>query len=380
MRSAVTKIPIHFELCVMLLGAMIFFGCSGEVIIDSPSYEHVPAADLVPAEEGKADGSVFDPENLMDDGLFEDVDFLSADDLDRFLEATPYGRRSFLADYEEYGVSFTDMIRDASERYRINPLVLMVKVQVESSLIARSTEATRFVMDRAMGCGCPDDRSCDRSKLGMRAQIACAASFFRSYLDDMESRGRTVSGWGVGIRGRTSEGTTIVPRNKATAALYTYTPWVLRGSGGNWLFWNIFRKYTRSILRDRPNYRWVGGPCAEKTHCGPGLDGCSNELVPYDLDESFCTMRCNRICPDANVPYSSVTFCADLSSILGGEGEGWCVPRCNEYVFPQNGGCRAGFECQPTARFGEADVIASVCLPIDGLGDDSAGTDVPLAD
>ena len=347
----------------ILFTLILVWGCSGEVITEYPSYDHVPVEDLQLAEEGKADGSVFDSENLMDDGLFVDVNFLSADDLDEFLYSTPYGKRSFLADYEEEGIRFSDMIMNASREYRINPLVLVVKVQVESSLIARDTVGSQFTIDRAMGCGCPDDARCDRRKLGLNSQIRCAASVFRSYLDDMDDNGRTISGWGVGIRRRTSEGTQIVPRNKATAALYTYTPWVLRGTGGNWLFWNVFRKYTRSLLKNRPNYRWVGGECSDKGHCGPSLNGCSNEILPLDLSETFCTVSCERICPDANVPYSSITFCADIGAAYGQESEGWCVPRCDIGLFPDNDGCRSGFRCQSATRFGEDDVRASVCLP-----------------
>ena len=35
------------------------------------------------------------------------------------------------------------------------------------------------------------------------------------------------------------------PANHATATLYAYTPWVLVGSGGTWLAWNVTRKYER---------------------------------------------------------------------------------------------------------------------------------------
>ena len=38
---------------------------------------------------------------------------------------------------------------------------------------------------------------------------------------------------------------TVTPANHATASLYAYTPWVLVGRGGNWLVWNISKKYVK---------------------------------------------------------------------------------------------------------------------------------------
>ena len=51
--------------------------------------------------------------------------------------------------------------------------------------------------------------------------------------------------WVAGRGRRTLDKIWVVPGNHATASLYAYTPWVLRGSGGNWLVWNVTRKMER---------------------------------------------------------------------------------------------------------------------------------------
>ena len=38
--------------------------------------------------------------------------------------------------------------------------------------------------------------------------------------------------------------------NHATASLYAYTPWVLVNTGGNWLVWNITRKYEQHAIAE----------------------------------------------------------------------------------------------------------------------------------
>jgi hypothetical protein len=83
------------------------------------------------------------------------------------------------------------------------------------------------------------------------------------YLQDLSTNGQTVSGWSVGKTKRSGapynrndasdpgwekingQPSYVAPINKATAALYTYTPWVggPTGVGGNYLFWTLWNKY-----------------------------------------------------------------------------------------------------------------------------------------
>ena len=62
-------------------------------------------ADLQPFTDGKSDQYGFNPEYLIEDDVFVDAYYLTAEQLQVFLEDTPYGRRSFLADYSESDVS-----------------------------------------------------------------------------------------------------------------------------------------------------------------------------------------------------------------------------------------------------------------------------------
>ena len=57
-------------------------------------------------------------------------------------------------------------------------------------------------------------------------QVDCAATKFVEYVAEMEQQGATRTGWAVGRAKQTSDGCDVTPRNAATAALYTYTPWV----------------------------------------------------------------------------------------------------------------------------------------------------------
>jgi hypothetical protein len=51
----------------------------------------------------------------------------------------------------------------------------------------------------------------------------------------------------VGASRQSLDRLTISSANHATASFYAYTPWVLVGRGGNWLAWNITRKYLKHL-------------------------------------------------------------------------------------------------------------------------------------
>ena len=183
-----------------------------------------------------------------------------------------------------------------------------------------------------------------------------------------------------------------MPKNAATAALYTYTPWILEGSGGNWLFWNVYRKYISQILLGRPNYQWVGSPCHSHSTCN--FEGgvcmitatdCDNAWCDDDStivsweparDEQFgpipqangvCSTSCSLYCNDSTTPYTSTTFCALIPGYTTSEeseGEqGWCLARCSSELFPENNGCADGFLCGPATRANDPDTTKEVCWP-----------------
>ena len=316
-----------------------------------------PAADLVPETGGKGDGALFDKDALLADHIFEDAQFMTVEEVQAFLDAPPYGgHASGLSTIDVDGVGAAQIIVNNAVAFQINPLVLLAKLQVESSLVF-TAEPTSYQLAHAMGCACPDNLGCSVAQAGFGRQVACAASLFRKYLDNLES-GSTVSGWKVGREKRTQDGVWIIPKTRATAALYTYTPWVLTGQGGNWLFWNVFKKYSRHVLENKaPNYHWIGGACAEDADCPYEGGRCLRAG-----ETGFCTADCERFCPDSSGPKNAVTFCVDLGSATGAEPAGACISRCDDYLFVE-GGCAEGFECIEAPRFGEPDRIEAVCWP-----------------
>lgn len=327
------------------------------------------AEDLIPyePEDGKADGYGFNPHLLIEDALFEDGNFLTEAQIQSFLENTPYQRRSFLADYSEGGRLISRHIYEASQEWRINPLVLLTKLQVESSVIFKEVSPRDSTVENAMGCGCHDgDPTCGRGPKGVGPQIRCAASLFRSYLNEIDAANTTRSGWRVSRQKPTLDDIQIIPNNRATAALYTYTPWVLQGRGGNWLFWNVYHRFARKLLEHLPNHRFIGGPCISDSDCT-----LKEAICILDSPESFfdseppvgvCTTPCERACPDRQQPNTSITFC--MATNEGGR----CMARCNEAMFPTNDGCDEGMSCIEAHRPNDESRFQSICDSTDPEG------------
>src|SRR5262249_54961877 len=101
------------------------------------------------------------------------------------------------------------------------------------------------------GCACPDGGGCDHSVAGFGNQVQCSANTMKGYYASLNAGHPTIAGWNVGHRQSTSDPCWVTPANKATAALYTYTPWVGaygqgcgdRNVGGSSLVALSFRKY-----------------------------------------------------------------------------------------------------------------------------------------
>lgn len=190
-----------------------------------------PTLDPVGNSSSSVSGRTFDKDNVIDDASLRDVDAMSADDVQKFLEETPWNKASVLATYEENGKSAATIIHEASVKYGINPLELLVRAQMEQGLINKAT-ATDAVIKKAFGCGCPDGSTCATRYSGLTAQAECAAGTLRRSMDRAVTAQGTVSGWARSRAKESQDGLTITPANAATAALYTYTPWVGEAGGG----------------------------------------------------------------------------------------------------------------------------------------------------
>ncbi|MBU0731990.1 hypothetical protein KKC88_03870 [Patescibacteria group bacterium] len=200
------------------------------------------------------------------DLIISDIDMtasksMSKKTIKKFLEA----KGGYLAHHEVQGLDgeykpAAKIIYNAARKYKISPKFILAHMQKESSLV---TSTSGYYLDWAMGYGVCDTCSKDHPNVikykGFAKQIHSAASQFRNgYLYDLDTRGYTIAGWGVNIPKQALDGVTVTPKNKATACLYTYTPWIgyyggASNHGGNSLFWDIWQDWFPYVQTKYPN-------------------------------------------------------------------------------------------------------------------------------
>ena len=231
-----------------MLPAMRFLAlvvCLAACAGDGIETDHDEAADFeVDPEDAKADGlpATFDQNQVVTDALLINSLSMAVEDVQKFFEKNPYGTRSWLASYKVGDMTAAEMVVEASVAHDINPLILIARMQVETSLVSKTTMPTARMINRALGCGCPDGGTCNPAYSGLRSQLDCGAKTLRRWYD------ASIAGTGQWLKGRTRstlDKRRVTPINHATASFYAYTPWVLVGSGGSWLAWNVTRKYVR---------------------------------------------------------------------------------------------------------------------------------------
>lgn len=351
-------------------------GCADVPVEDAPSsaapayVDHPEPSDLRPVPDGKADGTParFDPAWIVSDAFFADAEAMDAAAVQAFFEATPYDHRSWLADAVLGGRTAAEALVDAARRHGVNPLLLLARMQVEKGLVSRQDAPRGHAVDFALGCGCPDGRDCYDGFRGLDRQLECAAETLRRHFD---ASAAGEGEWRAGAAGRTLDPRWVTPANHATAALYAYTPWVLPGRGGNWLVWNVTRRYEtwlaeRGLLRvpegcspDRDARPFVGSPCGCDADCGFAAGGAAGFCHPA----GFCTLPCAGYCPDLDG--RAPTFCVADPTVPGPVTEGICVSR----AVPANGHCAdvPGTLDLEAERFvgdsGAGERTAEVCVP-----------------
>jgi hypothetical protein len=161
----------------------------------------------------------FAPDDLLADDMVFGGEAISASQVGDFLAE----RGSFLASYDDGGRSAATIIVEQGRRHGVSPLYLLARIQTESSLVTSGTDAH---LAAATGCGCPDGGGCDPALSGFASQVDCAALKMKEYVAELDADGVTRAGWRVGSARDTGDPCTVTPANRATAALYTYTPWV----------------------------------------------------------------------------------------------------------------------------------------------------------
>lgn len=132
-----------------------------------------------------------------------------------------------MADDSFGGESAAHIIWQAAQDYRINPKVLIVLLQKEAGLVT-DTLPNSLNYRSATGYGCPDTAPCEAQYYGLKNQIRNAARFYRAYQDNNPRWYKPYwTGWkDVYWHPNANCGkSSINIQNKATASLYSYTPY-----------------------------------------------------------------------------------------------------------------------------------------------------------
>jgi hypothetical protein len=220
-------------------------------------------------------GSEFDPGYIISDQKFTDANTMSEAQVQTFLNSKVANCAAGYTCLKDYRTStFTrpavepnhcaeyigaanelasTIIYKTAQACKINPQVLLVLLQKETSLVT-STSPTSGTYRKATGYGCPDTSDCDAAFYGFYNQVYKAAWQFRQY-NNYPDRAYRIGNIPIGWHPNAACGSSNVNvRNQATANLYNYTPYQpnaaalgnLRGTGdgcssyGNRNFWVFF--------------------------------------------------------------------------------------------------------------------------------------------
>lgn len=306
------------------------------------------------------DGPKFDPNAILDLGSFTDTFGLDATQIQNFVKHTPYKRPSFLETYQSNGIRAVDAIVKVAQKYRINPLVFLVRLEMAQGLVGE--QFYPFPPSRveyAFACGCSGPTSCAPALAGLDKQLDCLGRAFRTSLDEVTASQQTSGGWGPGKQQLSVDGKKVTPADASTAALYQYSPVVGTGKSGNWLFWNIWQMYALALDYQAPvgsggtSNAWVGDACAADALCDYGGGTCLTDArAPGGMCSASCT---TKDCPSA--ADRPATFCANFAS--GASATGMCLLVCN----PAAPACRTGYTCVPgVQKYGDTTKTAAVCF------------------
>jgi hypothetical protein len=336
------RFPLFFALLALVACACLAAACA------KPGTEHT----YLQADDLQGGATNFDHNEILDTPSFTDARGVDATQLQRFLAHTPYKRPSFLATYQSNGVRAVDSVMVAAAKYGINPLVFLVRAEVDQGLVGEQFyPQPPSRVEYVFGCGCPGVGACDPRLAGFDVQVDCLGRALRRSLDAIATDAVTEGGFGPGVESTTLDGVKVTPHDEATAALYQYTPKVGFGSSGNWLFWHIWQNYALGADYVGPigpsgQTSWIGDACKTDPTCGYAGGICAT-----NYPGGLCTAPCTTDCPadTSRVP----TFCASFQQA------GYCLAVCNPSVAAS---CRDGYTCKKVQRFGNANESQNVCV------------------
>lgn len=227
----------------------------------------------------------FNPNNIISDNDLLNARSMSLADIQNFLQS----KNSYLANYiapNNSGIakSAAEIIYDATNRNfdcdgvtlssnptedekrlkcktitTVNPKFILVLLQKEASLI-EDPSPTQSHLDWATGYGCPDNWACNPYYKTFGKQVNSASLQFLAYMQEPQNYGFKVGetyiaadkyGALKSVGKAVSDGTynsiissptkvVVTPENKATAAMYNYTPHVFNG---NYNVYKLFDRY-----------------------------------------------------------------------------------------------------------------------------------------
>ena len=241
---------------------------------------------LAPAEPAAAATKAkFSAGSIITDPLFYDFGTMTATDIQRFLnkqvkKCSSKSQSTCLRDYKTTThsikgipgrcdnsivgsngrkVSAAQIIYTVARACEVNPQVLLVTLQKEQGLVTAKSVAT-LKYRKAMGYGCPDTSSCDSAYYGFFNQVYWAARAFNAY-SNYPSNFRFQPGVTLNIAYNKASSCgskkDVYLQNRATAALYNYTPYTPNASSlahpyklgdkcssyGNRNFWLYYNKW-----------------------------------------------------------------------------------------------------------------------------------------
>ena len=181
----------------------------------------------------------FDSSYIISDADMVDYESMGMFDIIQFIKGK--GGTLYTTKFEDIDgkiKSAPALIYDNSRLYKVNPKVLLVTLQKEQSLID-NPNPTQKNYDWATGWAVCDGCSLTDPKVakykGFARQMDGAAGGYRWYMDQFSSG---ENGWLIWPKKTTTiDGSTVVPGNKATAALYNYTPH-FHGNENFYTLWN----------------------------------------------------------------------------------------------------------------------------------------------
>ncbi len=230
----------------------------------------------------------FNPNKIIEDNDLLNYDAMSLPDIQNFLQS----KNSYLANYitlnahgtsksaaeiiydashNNYdcdGATLSDTPTEAEKQQKcrkittINPKFLLILLQKEASLIEDSNPSQSH-LDWATGYGCPDSWVCNPYYKGFGKQVNSAALQFLAYMNEQDrytyQAGQTytfTNPYGT----ISNQPMLVTPLNKATAALYNYTPHVFNGNYNVYKLWNRYFPKTTKLYADGSILQVKGDP------------------------------------------------------------------------------------------------------------------------